>query len=369
MEKKITLKLWLVVFFRGIWQVLCNIFSWRNKTPFWRVIGAVITFCILAVTLIACYAFYDEFYVRRHGWYYGDEITRISPNMLLYDIERGRGKSYVKDTHTGNKVLKGLDWVACSEDGDSLAVFSKGGKRGYFNRITGEVVIPARYDAAWCFNDSVAGVCVGDSVFFIDHGGNPLNQRKFPRREGIAYIYHGGLAVITEGNKYGLVDRAGKDVLFPHYDYIDDTLKGMWLIGKDGQYGLLDAEGRPVVPTCYSNVSVRDEGGIIITLADRTKKRLDYDGSLLDDFVYDYVERIGYATDSTGDEGENIVRFTGMYAYDVDGYKGLMDTQGHPVTLPLYSEIEALTPVLFDCRIAGTGANILVDAKGKKVND
>ncbi|MDE5749503.1 MAG: WG repeat-containing protein, partial [Duncaniella sp.] len=170
-------------------------------------------------------------------------------------------------------------------------------------------------------------------------------------------------------NKYGLVDRAGNDVLLPEYDFIDDTSKGMWLIGKEGQYGLLDAEGSELLAPIYSCVTVCDEGGIVITLADRTKKRLDYDGKVIDDFVYDYVTKIGYTTDRSGEDGERITALTGMYAYEVDGYKGLMDGQGHPVTLPLYSEIEALTPVLFDCRIAGTGASILIDAKGKKVND
>lgn len=41
MKKKISLKMWLSVFFGGIWQFIRNIFSWKNKTPFWRVIWGI----------------------------------------------------------------------------------------------------------------------------------------------------------------------------------------------------------------------------------------------------------------------------------------------------------------------------------------
>ena len=61
MKKKITFKMWLSVFFGGIWQFIRNIFSWKNKTPFWRVIWATITVCIVAFTSMLGYAFYDEF--------------------------------------------------------------------------------------------------------------------------------------------------------------------------------------------------------------------------------------------------------------------------------------------------------------------
>lgn len=67
MKNKITFGMWLSVFFGGIWQFIRNIFSWKNKTPFWRVIWATITVCVVSVTCMLGYAFYDEF--MRHKSY------------------------------------------------------------------------------------------------------------------------------------------------------------------------------------------------------------------------------------------------------------------------------------------------------------
>ncbi|MDE6811570.1 MAG: hypothetical protein K2J15_04390, partial [Muribaculaceae bacterium] len=139
--------MWLYVFFGGIRQFIRNIFSWKNKTPFRRVIRAIITICILAFTCMLGYAFYDEFYGRSHRYcgYYA--TTNLGTDF--YFCNDGPGKSYLADRETKKKIHKGLDWIACPEDGDSLVVFAKDGKRGFLSRHTANIIIPAKYDAAW----------------------------------------------------------------------------------------------------------------------------------------------------------------------------------------------------------------------------
>ena len=113
MKKKISFRMWLSVFFGGIWQFICNIFSWKNKTPFWRVIWATITVCIVAFTCMLGYAFYDEF-VRRSGYRYSWEDrydSDISPRFKYRNNGYNEGESYIYDSRTKDKVIKGIDWI------------------------------------------------------------------------------------------------------------------------------------------------------------------------------------------------------------------------------------------------------------------
>ncbi|MCR4848098.1 MAG: WG repeat-containing protein, partial [Bacteroidales bacterium] len=66
--------------------------------------------------------------------------------------------------------------------GDSLSVFcsSTKGKRGYFNRFTGEVAVPAQYEKAWIFSEGMACVLDKGMLHFIDHKGQPLMGKEFP---------------------------------------------------------------------------------------------------------------------------------------------------------------------------------------------
>lgn len=369
MKTKITFKMWLSVFFGGIWQFIRNIFSWKNKTPFWRVIWATITLCILAFTCMLGYAFYDEFYGRRHSPWYYDGAT-LGGEYSYRNCGYNTGKSYIYDRRNEKKVLKDIDWIAKSFDGDSLAVISKDGKRGYINRYTAEIEIPLQYDAAWIFSENVAGVCAGDSVFFIDQTGKPINSKKYPREKSFNdYIYHGEYAPIPENGIVGLVDKTGDWVVKPEYDKITATEKNMWIAQVDDKYGVLSNEGVLIIPCEYPDVRVNSGNGITVTLADNSKKRFDYDGSLLDGFMADNVYMLEYYIDEYNNEGNRITKYANIYRYEVGDFVGLMDLDGKPITPPIYWSIECISPNIFNCYIPNAGASILLDRKGNKIND
>lgn len=240
MKRKISLSMWLSVFFGGIWQFICNIFSWKNKTPFWRVIWVTITVCVVAVTAMLATAWYKEFV--RYGERYSPEYydSHISPKYKFHNNGRYETNSYIYDAKTKKKVLKGIDWIAVPESGDSLMVVSKGGKRGYVNRFTMETVIPFKYDAAWSFYEDVAAVCEGDSIHYIDHAGKPINNIKFLRDKRYGnYAYHGKYAAIPVGKKYGLIDKSGGWVVSPTYDGIHVGAKNLWYVNNAGKTGVI----------------------------------------------------------------------------------------------------------------------------------
>lgn len=366
MKKQISFKMWLSVFFGGIWQLIRNIFSWKNKTPFWRVIWCVITFCIVALTGMLGYAFYDEFYGRSHPYHDYYSSSDLGSNFYFYND--GPGKSYIADKGSKKKIHKGLDWIARPEDGDSLVVFAKDGKRGYLSRHTANIVIPAKYDAAWCFNDGVAGVCEGDSVFFIDHAGKPIYNRKFKREKGHNYTYHGNYFVNQIGEKFGLIDRQGNDATPVIYEDLFAMANNMWVMKYNGKMGAINDKGVIIVPNEYAGVEIYPEGGIVVMSTDNSKKRFDYDGNVTDDFVYDHTYTMEYYSDNLDKEGNRIRKPANVWYYSSNGHYGLIDKDGKPVTAPIYTSIEAFSEDLFECQIDGGGERLIINSKGQKVN-
>lgn len=366
MKKKISFVLWVTVFFGGIWQLLCDIFSWKNKTPFWRVVWSIITVCSVALTCMFGYAFYDEFIADEDDYY---NTTYLSDYYVFVDRGRNEGKSFIAEAETSNKILTGLDWIAMSVDGDSLVVFARDGKRGYFNLSSGKVDIPAKYDAAWCFNDGVAGVCIADSVFFIDHKGKPISDLKLPRTPNRGYAFNGDFIAIAQNNQFGLLNRTGEQTVAAIYDELKPMANKMWRTKKNGKYGVIDASGKELLPAEFRQVYIKDNGGILVTHTDYTQTHLDYDGSIINNFVVDGIGRLDYLTEQRDDNGNRIRKFCDTYYYDVEGRLGLMDIDGHILTLPMFSSIEAYSPDMFECKLADLNTCILLNKKGQKIND
>lgn len=368
--KRISFGMWISVFFGGIWQFVRSVFSWKNKTPFWRVIWSVLTVCVVVLTCMIGYAFCDEL-IRRNSWEYDVSYDpQLSKELRFRNNGYNLGESYIYNSRTKKKVLKGIDWIARPLDDDSLIVVAKDGKRGYLNRFTGKMAIPLKYDAAWIFSDGIAAVCEGDSVYFIDHSGKSINSKKFAREDGYNnYAYHGKYAAMPENGKYGLIDRKGNWVHGPEYTYIECASRNLWFAGKDGKHGVIDADGKMIIPCEYDQISIYPENGITVGLSDHSKKRLDYEGNVVDDFVFDEVYFISYYSDEFDEEGNRKEIAADMHKYSVDNYYGLMTRNGIPVTPPLYSNIEAVAPNVYQCHIPNTDKCILVNGKGEKINE
>lgn len=366
MKKEISLKLWLAVLTGGIVQFVRNIFSWKKMSTFWRVIACIITACVLFMACVTGYVFYDEYYARphRHADYHAK--TFLGNRLEFYNGDPG--KSYIYNIRTDEKVLDGLDWIARSEDGDSLVVFAKEGKRGFLSRWSGDVIIPAKYDAAWCFNDGVAAVCVADSVFFIDHAGKPIISRKYRRTKEHNYMYHGQCFANRVGDKLGLVDRAGNDVSPVIYDELHADDFNMWVTKIGDKYGVISDKGAVIAPNEYAYVTIYHEGGIVVTNADNSMKQLNYEGKVTAEFVYGYSYPLDYYSDEIDSEGERVKKPANLWYYTSNNHFGLIDKNGHPVTPPVYQRIEAFSADLFECQIDDGGERILLNSKGQPVN-
>lgn len=370
---KITFKEWLSNFFKGIWQALCWIgraFSPKNKTPFWRVVWAIITVCVVTVTGMLVHSYYE--YNHRSDYRYR-EIQRISTN-LTFVKEPGNRIGVIKNFHTGKVLAKNIEWIALPCDEDSLIVFCRDDKRGYLNRFSGEVVIPAQYPKAWVFSSGVASVAEGDSIYFIDHSGKPINGKRFkyePKTRG--YVYHGDYCAMTiPGGKMGLVNKSGNWAIEPIYDWICAEANNSWKARKgNNQNGLwyaLNDKGEVITETGYPNIEISEDLGIIATLPNHLQVAYDFDGVKSDKFLCRDLEKMYYDKDEWDDEGNKVIDATTLMRYRMsDGYEGLCTIDGDIITEPIYWEVTPISKDTYLCKFKDTSTGVIVNSKGEIV--
>ena len=300
-----------------------------------------------------------------HEW----DNQYVSPYVIFHDSY----PSYLYNTTLGRRTATDIRWVCKSSDGDSLACFStiEESKRGYFNRFTGEVVIPAQYQKAWIFSEGVACVYDKGMLHFIDHKGNPIIDKVYPYTPCIDdYCFHHGLCLMSDGNgKMGLIGRDGNWKVKPEYSHMHYESKGFWLIqDTNGHQGLLYADGKPFLSCEYEEVTVRNTDYISVWLHNHVGMLLDMEGNVVNSCDYTDIEKMEYVTDEY-DEYGNLMEATAhcMKYRSADWHYGLMDRNGNIITPPLYDRITAIAVDLYHCE--GDEGSIILDDKGKECGE
>lgn len=374
MSNKITFKSWLANLGKGLWQAICWVGRCLNpkyKTPFWRVIWSVLTICVIVCTCILTRVWYQAEREELHR--YGEK-QRISKQLVFVKPRYSDESGIIQNINTGEVVAKGIDWIALSADEDSLIVYSKDNKRGYLNRFNGEVVIPAKYPKAWVFSNGIAAVSEGDSIYFINHSGKAINNKKFhfnPKNSG--YVYHGDYcAMAVDGGLMGLIDRKGNWAVEPEYQWIISEAKNFWRVRDgDSQTGLwyvLNDKAQPVTEIGYPEITVSEDLGIVATLPNHLQVSYGFDGTKSDKFLLYEVEKMYYDKDEWDKDGNRLIDATTLMRYRMsDGYEGLCTVDGDIVTEPLYWEVLPLTKDTYLCRYKDASAGVIVNSKGEIV--
>lgn len=290
-----------------------------------------------------------------------------------YVIYHSSYPSYLYNTTTRRRTAMDIHWVCKSSDGDSLACFStiEEHKRGYFNRFTGEVVIPAQYKKAWIFSEGVACVYDKGMLHFIDHRGNPAIDKVYPYTPCIDdYCFHHGLCLMSDGNGHvGLIGRYGEWIVEPKYSYISYESKGFWkIVDAEGREGLLLADGEPFLPCKYDHVVVRDTDCISVRMLNHLCQLYDFEGNLVNGCDYCEIKKMEYISDEYDEYGELKKATAHCLKYRTGNHHyGLMDHNGNMITLPLYGCITAIAPGLYHCE--GDEGSIILDDYGRECGE
>ena len=297
---------------------------------------------------------------------YGNEY--VSSYIVFHDGYPG----YLYDVKKGLRTTTSVQWICRSSDGDSLTCYSDGEKRGYFNRFTGEVAIPAQYQKAWIFSDGVACVFDKGALHFIDHKGRAVFDKEFPYSPLVDdYCFHDGLcSVLGENGRIGLIDKQGNWVVSPKYNGMIHDTKGFWLVqDSEWNYGLLDAEGRVLLPIKYDDITIHHEDScIFVRRLDHLNQVLDFECNIINPCNFAEVVKMEYPTDEYDEDGVLKLATANCLVYrTVEWYFGLMDKNGNIITPPSYSSIEAIGPDRYHCE--GPSGAVILDSKGNECGE
>lgn len=98
-------------------------------------------------------------------------------------------------------------------------------------------------------------------VGYIDENGKIIIEPQFDYCGGqyfylsdcTDFFYTDGYAIVTKGNKYGLINRKGKTVLNFKYDVLIDEFDGNYLTTVNGKYGMINHKGKTVIPFLFDS--------------------------------------------------------------------------------------------------------------------
>lgn len=364
---------------------VAKMFGYKAENKFgrimWRVFATSAAIVALLVAIALVINVYDEIesackdrkYKRITNsptYLHPNSNQYVSPYVIYHDGFSG----YLYNTTLGRRTTTGIYLICKSSDGDSLVCFyaNKELKRGYFNRFTGEVVIPAQYEKAWVFSEGVACVMEKGMLYFIDHKGQNMMDKVFPYTERIdGYCFHNGLCPMLGNNDcIGLIDKQGNWVVTPEYYTMVYDTKGFWLVQDSKKnYGLLDANGQMLLPIEYDDISIHHEDScIFVRCLDNINQVLDFECNIINPCNFDEVEKMEYSTDEYDEEGMMKSATANCLRYRTDDMNyGLMDRNGNIITLPSYSSITAIGHDRYHCE--GAYGSVILDSKGNECGE
>lgn len=334
-----------------------------KRFTFKRILATISVVCLCAITTVILAE-----YIKSNKGYESFVDTYSSE---CYSMRAKDGYKII-NSKTGKTTLNKIDWLLASDQHtDTLVIFSKKSKRGYFNRYTGEVTIPEQYTHAWIFAEGLAAVVSNDKVGFINRQGKVVIDFQYPyfkdNEKSINFVFRNGYcSMFDESGKCGIINQKGEWVLVPSFDYIETPVYGKRLFRNNKKYGVLDDSLHVAIPAEYADIELTEDAAVI-TRANESKSLLSYKGEMINPCVYSSIARLDYDTGKYTDSGIEISEPTGLYCYGMVNSYGLMSEDGKPITPPLYKDITPINKNLFQCTLKGTYSAIIIDRKGNVI--
>ena len=337
-----------------------------KKITFGRVLGFVAVLCLSWVTILIT----SESRLGRGSTEYLGHIYSSECHSYIKD-----GKYRIENMVTGKTTIKDIDWLLSAEScKDTLVVFSKNRKRGYFNRFTGEAVIPEQYTHAWVFSEGLAAVVSNEKVGFIDRQGKTVIDFHFPylkdNAKSVAFVFRNGYSSMYDvSGKCGIIDKKGQWVLEPAYDCIHTPQYGKRIFDVGKFSGVLDDSLQILLSPEYKYIQLL-EHYIIADKQDGSQVQIGYDGKVLNENIYSGVTILEYDSfEKTKEGGETIRKPTGLYSYSVYNSYGLMGQNGKPITPVLYGNITAIDKDLFLCTLKDSYSSVIINRQGTVIRN
>jgi WG containing repeat len=115
------------------------------------------------------------------------------------------------------------------------------------------------------FTNGLARVEIKGKYGFIDKTGKVVIAPQF----NYAYSFAEGLAPITQNNKWGFIDKTGKVVIQPQFESAHSFSEGLATIEQNDKWGFIDKTGKIVIQPQFQYASPFHEGLAIINQNDK----------------------------------------------------------------------------------------------------
>ncbi|NDW09331.1 WG repeat-containing protein [Dysgonomonas sp. 520] len=185
-----------------------------------------------------------------------------------------------------------------------------------------------------------------DKIFdyFILDDSKP-DLKKYTEKES----FNKKLFVIDSNEKYGFIDKTGKEVIPCIYDFAQPFSEGMAIVKRDDKYGFINTKGRGVIPCKYDYVESFKNGLAIVG-------RKVYTGTIRTAYYYWNYGCISREGEEICDGFDSIYPFSeGLALVGKNGKLGYIDETGK-IIIPLQYEFagafsEGLALVVKDSKI------------------
>lgn len=167
-----------------------------------------------------------------------------------------------------NQILKiKYDSITRSYD---LFIIELDEKYGIANN-SGKIIVKPEYDSIYVHESGliIAGEIVGEkeNISVLNHDGKKVNNKKYD--EALYYFhrdYSQGIGIVIDG-KLGFINKDGEEIIKPIYDDGKYMRYGLFALQKDDKFGLIDMNGKEILPFEYQNISLSsirtDDNGTI----------------------------------------------------------------------------------------------------------
>ena len=170
------------------------------------------------------------------------------------------------------------------EHGLSLK-FNKNGEYGYIDKM-GRITTPCIFEEAEPFLNGIARVYVNGKWNLIDTNNTILEISDIEK----TYKFIEDLAIKNKGdypNKYGFIDKLGKEVIPCIYDTVYDFKEGVALVQLNDKWGYIDKLGNEVIPCIYEEHSYDFSEGLVTLKLKNKWGFVDQNGKTAIPFIYD----------------------------------------------------------------------------------
>jgi len=209
-----------------------------------------------------------------------EDIYKYSNHTYKIRID---GKHQFLDLHNPNYISKQYDQIQCASE-NRFGV-KKDELYGFIDGTTFKEIVPIRAEVITCFKDGIASMKINNDWILIDSLGQVYTKDRYKNTK----LLENGFAQVEKDGKYGIIDENGKYVVPLMYDEMKFIVNkdNKYFIGvkRNDKYGIINIKNEVIYPfifeTCaelsaYVSIPQNRQNGFYAFLSITNRLTIEY---------------------------------------------------------------------------------------------